>query len=693
MSASASPPTRHKLEAARCPLLKGEDADKDERLVLVERFNAVSDILANAAEALPQFRERAVVAQVRDELARLEKTMTKQRFRIGFIGPSQSGKSTTISNLLAIATDAEAPTPRGNGAPTTSVPTRIVPLPTASGGANAIRLCYYSRAELRERICDICDLLKLPYNEDASRLREAVRQQHAEKPYFKAADHLVLLRLLDAALKFPEVIRDEAHHTTGDYGQRRVYLTHQDEPSEYTLLREVQIDFLTDAIHPDVEMVDLPGLGVDKESDDLLTLSLVHTLDGAFMFQESTQLAAVEVAKLAERMRQQYARTLGERLWMVVTRCDSIDELGLEGPADEPNSRSVFCHLDSVLGRQGIKPTNVIFVGNVYYKAREAGKLKDAEPPSEALRRAYPVLLRFHDDGRVVTPGKCLKYPGQVEPWQQFVLSSGIPRLRDTMQTNVAAEIREQTRRDVRLQLSGIIDNLADALMSAEQQAGMSPEEIMQAAAWGGVLDRLSDEIGRDGVYSCDVAKAIEQTLGAEIGKFGRLDRGDLVAKHEQLAGLLSIAGLHAAEQQTERVLTLVQTRLEDQVRAQAPPDAAGLPKPLEHWAGGAKCLGRGETCDGCNFRKPIFMGFREDPSPFADGGLSMAAADYHRVMASKAARVARVYGSRLVHEIQSHLLLLQARYRAVATEIDHIDRDRREQYAKYRADLERLRN
>jgi hypothetical protein len=61
--------------------------------------------------------------------------------------------------------------------------------------------------------------------------------------------------------------------------------------------------------------------------------------------------------------------------------------------------------------------------------------------------------------------------------------------------------------------------------------------------------------------------------------------------------------------------------------------------------------------------------------------------------MRSKAGRVARVFASRLVHEIQMHLHRLQQRYRAVGSEIDHIDADQRERYAKYRTELDRLRH
>jgi hypothetical protein len=50
------------------------------------------------------------------------------------------------------------------------------------------------------------------------------------------------------------------------------------------------------------------------------------------------------------------------------------------------------------------------------------------------------------------------------------------------------------------------------------------------------------------------------------------------------------------------------------------------------------------------------------------------------------------VFVSRLVSEIQGHLHRLQGRYRALGSEMENIDQDKRERYARYRAELERLR-
>lgn len=107
------------LNHESCRLLQAEE--------LVDRFNAVDQVLEEATQKLPRFAEREVIAKVRANLGELAEAMTKKRFSIGFIGPSQAGKSTTVGNLLSVSKD-ECPAPEGSGGPTTSVPTRLVPV-------------------------------------------------------------------------------------------------------------------------------------------------------------------------------------------------------------------------------------------------------------------------------------------------------------------------------------------------------------------------------------------------------------------------------------------------------------------------------------------------------------------------------------------------------------------------------------
>ena len=671
------------LEQSQCMLLRDE--------TLVGRYNAVYDVLDEATRELPRFADREVVAEVRGELAQLAKIMTKQRFEIGFIGPSQAGKSTTVGNLLLVS-EKDSPAPQGSGGATTSVPTRLVPRPTTEAKEHVLTLRYFSEDEFWSRVRDMCELLNVRYEKRAQSLRDAAHSQHEANPHFRAADHEVFLKLLDAVITFPHVLKQVGLEEKGDYAQRRVYATHRDknEPAtQYSLLREIRIDFVTDAISPEIEMIDLPGLGVEKGSDDRLTLAFLHQLDGAFMFQHAIQVQAGAVSQLTEKLRETYSKTLGERIWMVVTRCDSLNDLQLQGPTDEPNPRSMFCYLDEVLRHQGIKDHNVIFVGNAYYQDRLGEGLGEAEVASAKLTARYEKVLCFDQAGKPVVPKLCQKYPGQVESWRSFVLDGGIPSLRATMQTKVAESVREQTRREVSGRLVGVIDRLTGALQAAEQQSGMNIEEMMRAARWSGELDRLADEIVRDSRYSQNAAMAINRTLGEVIGQWGSPTRGD----HKNLAGMLTHAGLHEAAGQTSAVVKLVKTELEKRTQLQPPPCAADLPTPVEHWSTVvATFLEPGKTADGQPFRGPIFEGIREDPNPFAEGGQQLDADEYIAVMRSKVGRVARVFASRLVQEMQGHLHRLQQRYRAVGSDVDHIDANQREQYAMYRAKLDRLR-
>ena len=99
-----------------------------------------------------------------------------------------------------------------------------------------------------------------------------------------------------------------------------------------------------------------------------------------------------------------------------------------------------------------------------------------------------------------------------------------------------------------------------------------------------------------------------------------------------------------------------------------------------------------GRTADGAEFRTPIFRGMCDDPNPLEGGGQNMSGEDYLVVMRAKVARLARVFVSRLVHEVQLHLHRLQSRYRALGSEIGHIDQEKRERYSRYREELDRLR-
>ena len=684
-----------RLEYSDCKLLQDN--------TLVDRFNRVDEVFSEALENLPRFGQRDTVKKVKAELSRLAEVMVRPRFTIGFIGPSQAGKSTTVGNLLAVSKD-ESPAPQGTGGPTTSVPTRLIPRrePHAScppGERHGIELQFLTKKQFQERVADICAILKLAYDENPRRLLEATRAQHAEQPHFMAADHRVLIGLLEAALEFPDVIQETAKVEAGVYSKRRDYATHQDKPSKYTLLSEVLIYFVTDAMSLDIEMIDLPGLGVDKESDDRLTLAFLPQLDGAFMFQLASQVKSAEISRLAGKMRQQHSKSLGGRVWMVVTRCDDLNELQLSGPPEDPTQPSMFCHLNETLGNQGLSEDAVIFVGNAYHKDLLVAHEQGETGVPAAVRQRFPTVLRFDEQDEPVIPDRCLQYGGQVESWRRFVLEGGMPHLRETMQSKVADSVRRQTCRDVAKALDEVIHKLVGELEVAEQQSGMSVDEMRNAAVWSGKLSKLAASVTAEPYRLQSLIDAVDGSMQSLLADWGMPPPDQLAANHANLAKTLAKSATAEAETSTRQVVDDVKQAIEEEMATSPCPDAAGLEKPLEFWAERAEnFIEKGKTSDGPGqspgreFRQSIFGMLESDGGPFdSRDGTQLSEEDYRTVMQQKMARVSRIYGSRLAREVHDHLMRLADRYRAVGADVDNVDAGARASYAEYRARLRAL--
>ena len=71
---------------------------------------------------------------------------------------------------------------------------------------------------------------------------------------------------------------------SGEYDRRSEYVKHSNKVSEFALLRQVVIEYPTNAVDPKLELIDLPGLGTAGRVDDLLTTQILVELDGAFIF-------------------------------------------------------------------------------------------------------------------------------------------------------------------------------------------------------------------------------------------------------------------------------------------------------------------------------------------------------------------------------------------------------------------------
>src|SRR5262245_56958656 len=87
------------LNLTECPLLRDTAAAK--AADLVAQYNALVQQLAElAAGQFSYLANRPDVADIIDDVKRVRDTLVRPRYRVGFLGTSQAGKSTTFNNVL-----------------------------------------------------------------------------------------------------------------------------------------------------------------------------------------------------------------------------------------------------------------------------------------------------------------------------------------------------------------------------------------------------------------------------------------------------------------------------------------------------------------------------------------------------------------------------------------------------------------
>jgi hypothetical protein len=247
------------------------------------------------------------------------------------------------------------------------------------------------------------------------------------------------------------------------------------------------------------------------------------------------------------------------------------------------------------------------------------------------------------------------------------------------MQSKVAESVRSQTRRAVAERLTKVVESLIAALEIAEQQSGMSVEQMRAAALWSGKLSTIADAVTHDARFIQPLVDDVEKNMDTLLEGWGMPADRNLVANHGNLARVLSRAGTDEAAAQTKAVVAEIKKAIEDESGKQSPPDAPGLDTPLQHWARVSEdYLEPGRAVGRKEFRQLVFVGIESDPSPFeGTGHQALSAEDYLDIMRRKIRRVSQIYGSR---------------YREVGNEGDRIDPGAKALYAEFRSRLTALR-
>ena len=278
------------LEGKDCPLLKKYP---DRLVVVLEKFNAAVEIAKQLAAKFADMLDQQKVKTALDLLSSTHKALITERFKVGFLGRFQSGKSTMLNNVVG-----QKISPVGGGGACTSVVTRLIVGPPEKEAE--LTLVYFTEDEYRDRRKILCEWAQLQNSAGRSeeqllemlqnppplgRSRRAARPvRQKDIPYLRAflqsyADNVrngITWSQAQAYKDYRPFDRENAktlaHPDEDDYDQIL--------PSPYLLLAESTIMFPTGQWDPEVELVDCPGLGSGRSVDDLLTTKYIQELQG-----------------------------------------------------------------------------------------------------------------------------------------------------------------------------------------------------------------------------------------------------------------------------------------------------------------------------------------------------------------------------------------------------------------------------
>ena len=506
---------------------------------LIDDFDRLESQFDRVAKTLPHVGERDDYGKLRAELEALRLKMQQPRYYVGFLGRSQVGKSSTLNNVLA-ALPGEEPCTGGKGAPATSTATRIYrnPEPAANHGCNLKFLTAEEFARRRDGLCETLNLRadlpndRLVADLDA-RIKKAeeapVEDEYAPKAPSEGdqvEDYRFFRRLLRSRAQFPDAIRKSDEEVVGDFARRAEYTNHPegDAPWRHALLRQVEIPYRTEMISEKIELIDLPGLGARMRADDLLTEGFLHELDGALIFQSSEQVASKEAYDLLEKLGNQFPRMRG-RVWMVITRADSISRVSLG--YDSPTS--IFDNVAKILEDKKVPLSQVLMAGNEFH--RKAKEEPGGLPPSRVCD-----LLNLDRDGsgNPVLPRAFEKHPDLLAAYREVMADGGIARLRDVIGRLLAEEVEREVRDEVAKRVASIRKRLGSLVRTARDASQMSKGSFRAAVDWRVGLQLLTQDLGRDRNILEGSASAVADHL---IDVFTQICPSNLVISEKGIRG------------------------------------------------------------------------------------------------------------------------------------------------------------
>jgi hypothetical protein len=666
------------LDESQCVYMRPED---------VQRYNRIVEFFRESSQPLQQQVQQEVTSELASRLAKVAKTMQIDRIRIGFVGPSQVGKSYTVANFLGVA-KRDSPTPEGGrGNATTSAPTRIRrAAPGLNGDDPRITLHYMTRDEFRARVSKILENIDLSESRPTFQddYRKMLAEVSATKASIKPGDldtHRYLVRLIQSAINHANLLASSpAARVTelGDYQQRRTYVADEKPESsdnKYLLLLEAVIDFRhqdpSQAKHlpEDLEIIDLPGLGTLRKCDDEVTRAFLPELHGAFVFQQSGQLTDGAVGTLLNVLYDQFSEQLKGRIWYVVTKMDMLNEAGAS-----PNGETTLHSIQKRVGVYGLREdTDVLLVGNENYQEfLQHGKIR-REPggPNDQGWR--------YDSDKIPEPLEHMRTPPRLgELYAQVLKDGGIPLFQTTATTHVRNSVKLQTQKQVDRELNAFIKELERFLDSAVSRAGMPIKSIVACSKWAADIKKKREGfLRRDFSFVENAAWELHDELDkfvVDLLKDTRIERSKMADSHRALAKNLMGLAIHYASDPNESLVKRVFDQAVQRLRTidRRPIEHGPIKAPVEECE---KRLNERQQAS-AHWTKEVFSAFQDE---FPDIESLHQTSTYMNVMREKVAIVSRCFGMRLLVEIDHEVKQVEEALEALAgnpEQIHESDRD-----------------
>ncbi|VTR98098.1 P-loop NTPase family protein [Tuwongella immobilis] len=438
------------LSAAECPLAQHlpEAATKQ----LLELFNSCVTRVDEVGRDMSSFINRDDLSGLMHTLHRLRDGLTRERYRVGFLGTSSAGKSTIFNKVLK-----EEIAKSGSGDATTSLPSRLFRSP--EGGANSCQLVYLTpeqylsrRKRLAQAIgigtppapnAELLTLLKEPQSFRAS-------DGGSSKPFLEHDLHYLTAFLHSYDQFGRTLVKAPVAAETVAFDARADFINHSskgghNDASKNLLMAEARIQITNPNLPNNLEMCDLPGLNSKRTVDNLITEDFLQELDGAFVFVNVAEnFFNASVSEILLRLKAKFGDDLSGRVWVVFNKCDSLSRAHYQPPA---NSNSVFDNIARFLKE------NQVPVSQICFTSAALNNLADATTGKADIFGVVLTLRAISETHTIEEPipANC---PADFRPvYQSFLDDGGILRLRELIQHQVGKSVAAKMRADAEAEL------------------------------------------------------------------------------------------------------------------------------------------------------------------------------------------------------------------------------------------------